>query len=126
MWSGGFDGNTPSYSWTCGGIHQAAYLDTIVHLTIATGTPALISDNIGGEINTESLRKALSGENGSTPVLICQDNKLLRVLSCYDKNRPVLASTTDPTYEPANPIACPAAWRQQDTCSQNTLHITGL
>ncbi|KDO18534.1 hypothetical protein SPRG_16136 [Saprolegnia parasitica CBS 223.65] len=126
MWSGGFDGNTPEYAWTCGGLHQGAYLQKIVDLTIALGTPSILSDHVGEAVDTAALREALTTASGAAPVLICHGDDLARVVTCYGKEHPDLHSTSDPSYGPTDAIACPPAWQKQDSCTGKTVHVTSF
>ncbi|OQS00682.1 hypothetical protein ACHHYP_02872 [Achlya hypogyna] len=126
MWSGGFDGNTPEFNWTCGGLHQGAYLKKIVELTIDLGTPPLLSTSVGTDVDVAKLRTALTASNGAPPVLVCDGANLVRVLTCYGKNNPDLHTTTDPTYDPQNAIACPSGWQQKDSCHEATVHVASF
>ncbi|DAZ96872.1 TPA: hypothetical protein N0F65_008833 [Lagenidium giganteum] len=100
--------DTPEYDWTCSGLDQAPYLSAALSLAKMVGTPALIANNIGGEVTAQKLRQATKA------TLKCNNGSLAKVITCWAKH--------PKKFVPTNQIACPATVAK-DTCTSDNVLI---
>ncbi|OQR89985.1 hypothetical protein THRCLA_09486, partial [Thraustotheca clavata] len=114
-----------SFGYPCGGLHETAYLKTIVQLAKFIKTPAIIPNNIGKNISTQSIRDAFKKDQKLDAVLVCSGGAFADVLTCWSKSVPYLYQTEqgDQEIAPMKPVACPPAIKAFDTCTGKLTHI---
>ncbi|OQS00405.1 hypothetical protein ACHHYP_03625 [Achlya hypogyna] len=114
-----------SFGYPCGGLHEAAYLKTVVQVNKYIKTPSVISANIGKNVSTQSIRDAFKKEQKLDVVLLCTDGAFADVVTCWTKSKPFVyqINQTDQEIAPLAPVKCPPAIRELDTCTGKTSYI---
>ena len=99
---------------TCTGLSQEEYFGAAVDLIIRFGTPAIISDAVGGYLHADQLRDAMGGRDMAS--LECEGEKkdiLSGAFTCW----------TQINDSPGTQIVCPDEVLKEDTCAADRILI---
>ncbi|EQC29096.1 hypothetical protein SDRG_13126, partial [Saprolegnia diclina VS20] len=114
-----------SFGYPCGGLHEAAYLKTVVQVAKFIKTPALLPNSIGKNISTKAIRDAFKKEQKLDVVLLCTNGAFADVITCWTKSKPLIYQQAhdDQEIAPLLPVTCPPAIKALDTCTGKTSYI---
>ena len=100
---------------TCTGLSQYDYFSTTMNLLKQFGTPALITNNVGGSVSASDLRTYYGG---STMVALqCNSGNYINgVYTCWNQVNG----------KPTTQVVCPSDVQKEDTCSGSTVYISSF
>jgi ribonuclease I len=99
---------------TCSPLSQLDYFNTTLILGKIFGTPSLITDNVGANVNGDLIRTTMGGPNMVS--LQCENGGYLSgAFTCWSM------SSVDGS--PDKQIACPPDVQGEDNCSDTVIHI---
>lgn len=102
---------------TCSELGQTQWFNATVNLASAFGTPASVTNAVGGTINADSLRSDMGGADKVS--LQCDSGKYLSgAFSCWGMDSKTGLPTTQ--------VTCPSDVQGEDTCSSSTISVPEL
>lgn len=100
---------------TCTGLSQYDYFSAGINLIKSFGTPASVTNSVGGSVEADSLRKDFGG--ASYGILQCDGGQYLSgIYTCW----------TNVNGIPTTQIECPTDVQGEDTCTSTDVEITAL
>lgn len=100
---------------TCTGLSQVDYFQSTINLIKKFGTPASVTNAVGGTVSASTLRSDMGG--ASFVSLQCESGKYLSgAFTCWSQSNGI------PTVQQK----CPTDVQSEDTCSSSTISVTGF